>query len=66
MAEAWAEWAQNAAGPKLGNPALKQQTFNWEVPDNYIELKTFKLEVNNVLWTYNMSEAEKLAVVKTG
>ena len=32
--------------------------------DKYTELKTFKLEVNNVLSTYNMPEAAKLAVVK--
>ena len=38
--------------------------FDWEVPDKYTKLKTFKLEVNNVLSTYNMPEAEKLAVVK--
>ena len=39
-------------------------TFDWEAPDKYTELKTFKSKVNNVLSTYNMPEAEKLAVVK--
>ena len=34
------------------------------MPDKYTELKTFKLEVNNVLSTYSMPEAEKLAVAK--
>ena len=56
--------AQNAAWPKLGSSTLKQPMFNWEVPDKYTELKTFKLEVNNVLSTYNTPQAEKLAVVK--
>ena len=28
MAEAWAERTQNAAGPKLGGPTVKQPTFN--------------------------------------
>ena len=32
--------------------------------DKYTELKTFKLEVNNVLSTYNTPDTEKLAVVK--
>ena len=64
MAEAQAERTQNAAGPKLGGPAMKQPTFDWEAPDKYCELKIFRLEVNNILSTHNMPEAEKLAVVK--
>ena len=64
MVEAQAVRTQNAAGPKLGSPTLKQPMFNWEMPDKYTELKTFKLEFNNVLSTYNMPEAEMLAVVK--
>ena len=63
MAEAQIQRTQNAAGPKLGGPALKQPTFDWEVPDKYTELKTFKLDVSNLLSTYGMPEAEKLAVV---
>ena len=64
MAEAQAQRTQNATGPKLGSPSLKQPTLDWEVPDKYTELKTFKLEVSNVLSTYGMPEAEKLAVIK--
>ena len=65
MAEAWAERTQNAAELKLGSPAMKQPNIrDWEAPDKYSELKTFRLEVNNVLSTHNMPEAEKLAVVK--
>ena len=56
MAEAQAQRTQNAVGPKLGGPTLKQPTFDWEAPDKYTELKTFKLEVLNVLSTYNMPE----------
>ena len=43
---------------------MKQPIFDWEAPDKYSELKTFRLEVNNALSTHNMPEAEKLAVVK--
>ena len=64
MVETSVERTQNAAGPKLGSPAMKQPTFDWEVPDKYSELKTFRLELNNVLSTPNMAEVGKLAVVK--
>ena len=66
MAEAQEQRTLNALGPKLGSPALKQPSFNWKAPDKYTELKTFKLEVNSVLSTYSMPEAEKLVVVKNG
>ena len=39
MAEAQAQRTQNATGPKLGGPTLKQPTFNWKAPDRYTELK---------------------------
>ena len=64
MTEAQTHRTQNAAGPKLGSPTLKQPSFNWEALDKYTELKTFKLEVNNILSTYSTPEAEKLVVVK--
>ena len=54
----------NAAGPKLGNPALKQPNFDWEAPDKYTERKAFTLEVRYVLSTYNAQEADKIAMVK--
>ena len=53
MAAAVAERPQYIAGPKLGGPAMKQPGFNWEEDDKYSELKTFRLEVNNILTTYN-------------
>ena len=53
MAVAAAERPQSMAGPKIGRPAMKQPTFIWEPDDKYNELKTFRLEVNNVLSTYN-------------
>ena len=59
MAGAQAERTQNAAGPKLGGPTMKLPKFYWEAPDKYSELKTFRLEVNNVLSTHNMPEAKK-------
>ena len=64
IVEAQTERTQNATGPKLGTPTLKQPSFNWEALDKCTELKTFKLEANNILSTYNMPEAEKSTVVK--
>ena len=61
VAEVQAERTQNTAGPKLGGPAMKQWTFNWEAPDKYSELKTFRLEKNNVLSTHNMPGADKIS-----
>ena len=46
MAAAMAERPHSTAGLKIGRPAMKQPTFNWETDDKYSELKTFRLEVN--------------------
>ena len=66
MSEAGAEWTHDMAGPKIGGPTMKQPTFDWDVEDKYSELKTFRLEVNNVLSTYNTLLTDKLALSKTG
>ena len=50
--------------PKLGESHLKQPNFYWEAPDKYTEWKAFILEVRNVLSTYNVQEADKIAMVK--
>ena len=52
------------AGPKIGRPTMKQPTFNWEADDKYNELKTFRLEVNNILTMYNTLQTEQLEIVK--
>ena len=64
MAAAMVERPQSVAGPKIGRPAMKQQTFNLEADDEYGELKTFRLEVNNILITYNTSQTEQLSMVQ--
>ena len=43
---------------------MKQPTFDWNAEDKYSKLKTFRLEVNNVLSMYNTPQTDKLAVVK--
>ena len=64
MAEAWVERMHNVSGPKIGSLAMKQPTFDWNAEDKYSKLKTFRLEVNNVLCTYNTPQTDKLALVK--
>ena len=63
MAAAMAERPQSVAGPKIGRPAMKQPTFNLEAEDKYSKLKTFRLQVNNVLTTYNTPQTEQLAMI---
>ena len=51
-------------GPKLGGPAVKQPQFSWEATNKYTEWKAFILDVQNVLFTYNAQEQDKIAIVK--
>ena len=64
MAEARVEQMHNTAGPKIGGPVMKQPTFDWDTEDKYSELNIFRLEVNNVLSTYNTLPTDKLVLVK--
>ena len=64
MVEAHAERTHNRSGPQVGSPAMKQLMFNWNAQDKYSELKTFRLEVNNILSTHNTLQTDKLALVK--
>ena len=64
MVVAATERPQSTAGPMKGRPNMKQPTFNWEADNKNKELKTFRLEVNNILSTYNMPQTEQLATVK--
>ena len=38
--------------------------FNWNAKDKYEELQIFKLEVSNMLQNYNLSQTEKVSVIK--
>ena len=53
MAEAQAERMHDGSGPKVGGPTMKHPMFDWNTQDKYSELKTFQVEVNNILSTYN-------------
>ena len=59
MGEAQAERMHDGTGSKVGGPAMKQMAFNWNAHFKYSELKTFRLEVNNILSTNNTQQADK-------
>ena len=64
MAETQAQRMPNTSGPKVGDPSLRQPSFNWEVTDKYTKWKAFILEVRYVLTTYNLQGMDKIAMVK--
>ena len=64
MPAATSERPQSVSGCKIGRPAMKLPTFNWEADNKYSELKTFRLEVKNILTTYNTLQIEQLAMEK--
>ena len=39
MVVAWVERMHDISGPKIGDPAMKQLTFDWNAEDKYSELK---------------------------
>ena len=63
MAVAGAEITPNV-GPRLGGPIMKQPTFNLGAEDKYNELKSFRLEANNIFKFYSKSKAEQIAIIK--
>ena len=64
MAKAQVERMHDISGPKIGSLTMKQLTFDWNAEDYYSKLKTFRLEVNNVVSTYNTLQTDKLALFK--
>ena len=59
-----AERPQSAVGPKIGRPAMKQPSFNWEADNKYNKHKTFRVEVSNILTVYITPQTEQPAIVK--
>ena len=64
MAAAMVERPQSMAGPKICGATMKQLTFNWEADDKYSKIKTFRVEVNSILTTYNTPQTEQLTMEK--
>ena len=64
MADIRGQQIDSQHGPRLGSPALKQPTFNWEATDKYTEWKAFTLKVQNVISSYNVQEGEKITIIK--
>ena len=64
MADIQVQQIDSQCGPRLGGPALKQPTFNWEATDKHTEWKAFTLKVQNVIPSYNIQEGEKITIIK--
>ena len=49
-----------------GRPALRQPSFNWNVPNKYVELLCFEMEVMNILQTktYKLTVEGKVPMIK--
>ena len=49
-----------------GVPALRQPSFNWNTPDDYVELLSFEMEVTNILQarTYKLTEDETVPIIR--
>ena len=58
MADAQVERMHDTSGPRIGSPTMKQLMFDWNAEDKNSKLKTFRLEVNNVLSTYNTPQTD--------
>ena len=52
--------------PKEAGPMQSQPAFEWKVPDRYVELLNFKMEVANILQTkgYDLNYKEKVPIIK--
>ena len=50
--------------PKIGGALVKQPTFNQSFKDKYGELGNFRMEVNNLFQSYNISQAEQVSIIK--
>ena len=54
--------AQNA-GPKIGGPSMRKQTFSWSSTDKYTELRNFRMEVKNMFQNCNVNQAERVPII---
>ena len=55
---------QDNAEPRMSGPIMKEPTFDKNTKDKYAELRSFKLEVSNMLQTFNLGQIERLLVIK--
>ena len=48
----------------MSGPIMKEPTFDQNTKDKYAELRNFKLEVSNMLQSFNLGQIEILLVIK--
>ena len=50
---------QDSAEPKIHGPIMKEPTFDQSTKDKYAELRNFKLEVSNMLESFNLGQMKE-------
>ena len=48
----------------MSGPFIRDPTFDWSAKDKYAKLRNFKLEVNNMLQSFNISQTEKVSNIE--
>ena len=51
-------------GPKIVGLTLRQPTFDLDSTDKHLELRNFRLKVNNILQSYNVNNTKNINYVK--
>ena len=55
---------QDSAEPRMSGPIMKGPTFDQSTKDKYAELRNLKLEVSNMLQSFNLGQTERAFVIK--
>ena len=55
---------QDSAEPRMSGPIMKEPTFDQSTKDKYAELRNLKLEVSNMLQSFNLGQTERAFVIK--
>ena len=53
-----------STGPNLGEPSIKQTSFDWSARDTHMVLINFQMEINEIFITYGTNNAETVPISK--
>ena len=55
---------QDSVAPRMKGAIMKEPTFHQSTKDRYAELRNLKLEVSNMLQSFNLGQTEREFVIK--
>ena len=55
---------EDSAEPRMSGPIMKEPTFDQSTKDKYAELRNHKLEVSNMLQSFNLGQTERVFAIK--